>query len=68
MTGMGPLDIKVPKTLDRGGQDIHFGSELLPPYIKCTKSLETVLPWLYLKGVSTGGFSEALARIFPYTG
>ena len=49
MTGIGPVDIKVPKTRDRGGQGIHFRSELLPPYIKRTKSIETVLPWLYLK-------------------
>ncbi len=48
MTGIGPVDIKVPKTRDRGGQGIHFRSELLPPYIKRTKSVETVLPWLYL--------------------
>ena len=44
MTGIGPVDIKVPKTRDRGGQGIHFRSELLPPYIKRTKSVETVLP------------------------
>ena len=49
MTGIGPVDIKVPKTRDRGGQGIHFRSELLPPYIKRTKSVETVLPWLYSK-------------------
>jgi len=63
MTGIGPVDIKVPKTRDRGGQGIHFRSELLPPYIKRTKSVETVLPWLYLKGISTGDFSEALAAL-----
>ena len=57
MTGISPIDIKVPKTRDRGGQGIHFRSELLPPYIKRTKSVETVLPWLYLKGISTGDFS-----------
>ena len=44
MTGIGPVDIKVPKTRDRGGQGIYFRSELLPPYIKRTKSVETVLP------------------------
>ena len=44
MTGIGPVDIKVPKTRDRGVQGIHFRSELLPPYIKRTKSVETVLP------------------------
>jgi putative transposase len=59
VTGIGPVDIKVPKTRDRGRQGIHFRSELLPPYIKRTKSVETVLPWLYLKGISTGDFSEA---------
>ena len=63
MTGIGPVDIKVPKTRDRGGQGVHFRSELLPPYIKRTKSVETVLPWLYLKGISTGDFSEALAAL-----
>ena len=44
-------------------QGLHFRSELLPPYIKRTKSVETVLPWLYLKGISTGGFTEALAAL-----
>ena len=63
MTGIGPVDIKVPKTRDKGGQGLHFRSELLPPYIKRTKSVETVLPWLYLKGISTGDFSEALAAL-----
>jgi len=63
MTGIGPVDIKVPKTRDRSGQGIHFRSELLPPYIKRSKSVETVLPWLYLKGISTGDFSQALAAL-----
>ncbi|KMP12624.1 transposase, partial [Candidatus Nitromaritima sp. SCGC AAA799-A02] len=63
MTGLGPVDIKIPKTRDRSGQGIRFRSELLPPYIKRTKSVETVLPWLYLKGISTGDFSEALAAL-----
>ena len=63
MTGVGPVDIQVPKTRDKSGQGIHFRSELLPPYIKRTKSIETLLPWLYLKGISTGDFSEALAAL-----
>ena len=63
MTGIGPVEIKVPKTRDRSGQGIHFRSELLPPYIKRTMSVETVLPWLYLKGISTSDFSEALAAL-----
>ncbi len=63
MTGIGPVEIKVPKTRDRSGQGIHFRSELLPPYIKRTKSVDSVLPWLYLKGISTGDFGEALAAL-----
>ena len=63
MTGIGAVDINVPKTRDKSGQGIHFRSDLLPPYIKRSKSLETVLPWLYLKGISTGDFSEALASL-----
>ena len=63
LTGIGPVEIQVPKTRDRSGQGIHFRSKLLPPYIKRSKSVETVLPWLYLKGISTGDFSEALAEL-----
>jgi putative transposase len=63
MTGIGEVAIKVPRTRDRSGQGIRFRSELLPPYIKRTRSVETVLPWLYLKGISTGDFSEALAAL-----
>jgi transposase-like protein len=63
LTGVGPVEIQVPKTRDRSGKGIGFRSELLPPYIKRSKSVETVLPWLYLKGISTGDFSEALADL-----
>jgi putative transposase len=63
MTELGPVDIHVPKTRDRSGEGRHFSSALLPPYIKRTKSIETLLPWLYLKGISTGDFSEALAAL-----
>jgi len=63
MTGLGAVDIKVPKTRDRSGQGIRFNSQLLPPYIKRTQSVETVLPWLYLKGISTGEFNEALEAL-----
>ncbi len=63
MTGVGPVDVKVPRTRDRSGSGKAFHSSLLPPYIKRSKSVETVLPWLYLKGISTGDFSEALAAL-----
>jgi transposase-like protein len=59
-TGIGPIKVKVPKIRDKSGQGIKFNSILLPPYLRKTKSLEDVLPWLYLKGISTGDFQEAL--------
>ena len=63
LTGLGEVPIRVPKTRDRAGRGRHFTSALLPPYIKRTASVERVLPWLYLKGVSTGDMSEALAAL-----
>ncbi len=47
---------------DRIGQ-LRFSSSILPPYLRRTKTIEELLPWLYLKGISTGGFSEALAAL-----
>jgi len=63
MTGIGPVEIRVPRTRDRSKSGICFRSSLLPPYIKRTKSVENVLPWLYLKGISTGDFHEALGAL-----
>jgi len=63
MTGLGPVEIQVPRTRDRSRSGICFRSSLLPPYIKKTRSLENVLPWLYLKGISTGDFKEALSAL-----
>ena len=62
-TGVGEVTVQVPKVRDRTGSGIKFNSMLLPPYLKRAKSVEEVLPWLYLKGVSTGDFSEALASL-----
>lgn len=62
-TGVGAVEVKVPKIRDRSGQGIKFNSLLLPPYLKRAKSVEDVLPWLYLKGISTGDFSEALTAL-----
>jgi transposase-like protein len=64
LTGIGPVPIRVPKTRDRAGEGRCFRSELLPPYLKKTKRLDAVLPWLYLKGVSTNDFDEALKALF----
>lgn len=62
-TGIGDVEIKIPKIRDRNGEGMKFNSSLLPPYLKRTKSIEELIPWLYLKGVSTGGFQEALSAL-----
>ncbi|MBU3032455.1 IS256 family transposase [Paracoccus marinaquae] len=65
LTGIGPVPVKVPRIRDRGvGEDrISFTPSILPRYLRKTKSVEELLPWLYLKGVSTGDFQEALAAL-----
>lgn len=66
-TGIGPLGVRRPKLRDRGGagsiEPIRFTSAILPAYLRRTKNLEELPPWLYLKGVSTGQFGEALAAL-----
>ncbi|HSS63209.1 MAG TPA: IS256 family transposase [Gammaproteobacteria bacterium] len=64
LTGVGPVSVRVPKTRDRAGEGRCFRSELLPPYLKKTRRLEAVIPWLYLKGVSTNDVDEALRALF----
>ena len=59
-TGLGALEVRAPRVRDREGV-IRFNSAILPPYLRRTKTIEELLPWLYLKGLSTGDFSEALA-------
>ena len=67
MTGIGKVPVQVPRVRDRGtnedGSKIKFRSSLVPPYLRKAKSVEELLPWLYLKGISTGDFSEALAAL-----
>jgi putative transposase len=64
-TGIGPIEVEQPRVRDRrpAGQREAFTPAVLPPYLRRTKSLEELIPWLYLKGVSTGDFSEALKAI-----
>jgi len=66
-TGIGQVPVKVPRVRDRQPENesgrIRFNSSILPPYLRKTKSMEELIPWLYLKGVSTGDFSEALAAL-----
>lgn len=64
LTGIGTVPVRIPKTRDRAGEGRRFRSELLPPYLKKTRRLEAVIPWLYLKGVSTNDFDEALKALF----
>ena len=66
-TGVGPVAVKVSRVRDRGQEEetdrIRFSSSILPPYLRKTKSMEELIPWLYLKGISTGDFSEALSAL-----
>jgi putative transposase len=62
-TGIGAVSVRVPKVRDRSDGGVRFNSTLLPPYLKRARSVEELLPWLYLKGVSTGDFQEALAAL-----
>ena len=61
-TGIGAVTVKAPRARDRAGE-IKFQSNILPAYLRRTRSIEELLPWLYLKGLSTGDFSEALAAL-----
>ncbi len=66
-TGIGAVRVKVPRVRDRApevpGGRIGFTSSILPPYLRRSRSVEELLPWLYLKGISTGDFSQALAAL-----
>lgn len=64
-TGLGEIEVQQPRVHDRRseGERERFTSKILPPYLRKTKSIEELIPWLYLKGVSTSDFSEALAAL-----
>ncbi len=66
MTGIGPVTVRAPRVRDRTGageERIRFTSAILPPYARRSRSLEVLIPILYLKGISTGDFEEALAAL-----
>jgi transposase-like protein len=66
MTGIGRVAVRVPRVRDRlgsAGDRIRFSSAILPPYARRSKSLEVLIPILYLKGISTGDFVEVLAAL-----
>ncbi|MFT7550777.1 MAG: putative transposase [Rhodothermales bacterium] len=65
-TGIGPVDVKVPRVRDRAPTaegTITFTPTMLPRYLRKSRSLEALIPWLYLKGISTGQFGEALTAL-----
>ena len=60
LKGIGPVSVRIPKVRSKDGEALTFRSALVPPYVRKTRSLEAALPWLNLKGVSTGEMGEAL--------
>ena len=62
-TGIGDVEVQIPKVRDRSGNGVKFDSNLIPPYLKRAKSVETLLPLLYLKGISTGDMLPALESL-----
>jgi transposase-like protein len=66
LTGVGPIEVKQPRVRDRrsaeGGGE-RFTTKILPPYRRKTRAIEELIPWLYLKGISTNDFPEALASL-----
>ena len=66
MTGIGAVTVRCPRVRDRVSQAaerLRFWSAILPRYARRTKSLEVLIPLLYLKGISTGAFEEALTAL-----
>ena len=66
-TGIGGVEVRRPRVRDRQGDGegrrIRFTSAILPPYLRRAYSIEELVPWLYLKGISTGDFAEALEAL-----
>src|SRR5262245_9185095 len=66
VTGAGALEVQQPRVRDNSpNQDerVHFSSAILPPYLRRSKAIEEFIPWLYLRGISTGDFAEALQAL-----
>ena len=67
LSGVGPIEVKQPRVDDRrvdeDGVRFRFTSKILPPYLRKTKAIEDLVPWLYLKGISTGEMSDALVHL-----
>ena len=67
LTGAGQLEVQQPRARDRRTVDtedkIRFSSSILPPYLRGSKSIDELIPWLYLRGISSGNFTEALQAL-----
>lgn len=61
VTGLGPVSVRIPKVRDRSRSGVKFHSAVVPPYVRKAKRVEAALPWLYLRGISTGAMQEALS-------
>ena len=63
LTGVGAVEVRVPKARSRSGSPAPFRSSLVPPYVRRSASLDAAIPWLYLRGVSTGQMKEAVSAL-----
>ena len=61
LTGLGPVTVRLPKVRDRSQSGVKFNSAIVPPYVRKAQRVEAALPWLYLRGISTGDMQEALS-------
>src|SRR5690606_13779130 len=67
LTGCGPIEVRQPRVddrrIDENGVRFRFTSQILPPYLRKTKAIEELIPWLYLKGISTNDMGDALHHL-----
>lgn len=63
VTAVGPVPVQVPKVRDRSGSGIKFNSTIVLPYVRKSPRVSSSLPWLYLRGVSTGDMGDALSEL-----
>ena len=67
LSGVGPIEVSQPRVDDRrvdeNGVRFRFTCKILPPYLRKTKAIEDLVPWLYLKGISTGEMPDALIHL-----
>jgi transposase-like protein len=65
LTGLGSMGVRQPRVHDRRpeGSRVRFHSKILPPYLRKSKTIDELIPWLYLKGISTGDMAEALEAL-----